>query len=239
VNDPNFFYPYVAILKLETRFPRPIGDSANPLSHAFPTRISTVHRATVQTVVYEAGKNDVAAFIEAAHREIANGAVAIGTSCGFLFEHQAFIQAQISVPFISSALTILTTLKANDCPIGILTFDDEVLLKADWVKKPLDRVIHGLPKTSHLYKTIRHDGETLDETVAQQEAVQCALQLARRVVLQTNLPPKTILFECTNLGPYKEAVKSALANAGFTPELIDYNDVLAQCWQGLSARFTV
>jgi hypothetical protein len=243
VNVPYLSTPYVAILKLETRFPRPIGDSANPLTHAFPVRVSTVHRATVQTVVYEAGKNDVAAFVEAAQQEIAKGAIAIGTSCGFLFEHQALIQAQIPAPFISSALTVLATLNDNDFPVGVLTFDDEVLLNAQWMQKApfmvAQGVVQGLPKQGHLYRTIRHDGETLDERLARQETIDCALRLAQKIVIQTAQPPKTIVFECTNLGPYKEAVRSALSTAGFAPNLIDYNDVLARCWQGLSARLSV
>jgi hypothetical protein len=235
--------PFFSILRLESRFPRPIGDSANPQTHGFPVRVAVVDQATVSRVVYEGGRGIVSNFIDVAKEQIASGAIAVGTSCGFLFEHQQRIQNEISAPFLSSSLTELAeglnepVSEPLSEPVAILTFDDDVLSRATWFKRATQQykqcLVRGLPKNGHLYDIIRNDKTELDIDKASAEVVQTAIELATASVVQFGLEPSIVLFECTNLGPYKAAVGKAFKEHNFQCALVDYNDVMAKCWYAL------
>jgi hypothetical protein len=238
--------PFFSILRLESEFPRPMGDSANPKTHAFPVRVAIVRGATVDRVVYQAegSKRVVANFIKVAKDQIEQGAIAVGTSCGFLFEHQDAIQREISVPFVSSSLTELVqrqkVTNANR-QIGVLTFDDEVLTSAHWFQQATQTVeqmiVQGLPKQGYLYDVIRNNRAELDLATATIEVVNVALDLLAACVEKYGIGPNVILLECTNLGPYKAEIQKRLNAAGFSGEVRDHNDVMAECWKSLQGGF--
>jgi hypothetical protein len=234
--------PFFSILQLETQFPRPIGDAANPLSHHFPVEVSVIPKATVDAVIYEPQSIDaqqllVSAIVDLALSEIARGAIVVGTSCGFLGAYQTQIAQQLPVPFLSSSLTHLPRLSAaidaNTGVVGILTFDAEVLTNAQWFKQlaPPQHVIVGLPKEGHLYRVIKNNQTKLDIPLAQQDVLSAALSLKQMAQIEFGLPLSLVLFECTNLGPYRQAVIDALGCP-----VIDYNALMAQAWSDACAK---
>jgi hypothetical protein len=230
--------PFFSILRLESNFPRPIGDSANPQTHVFDVRVSVIDDANVDSVIYGGfggGQSLVDSFVLAAQAQITQGAIAVGTSCGFLFEHEAQIQSQISVPFVSSSLTLLATGLGE--PIAVLSFDADILENAVWFKKACmdigNIVVGGIPKTGHLYTVIRTNQLNLNLRVAANEVVQSALDLVQKSIKEFGLAPQTLLLECTNLGVYRAAIQKALDDCRYQCELIDYNDVMARCWNTL------
>jgi hypothetical protein len=224
---------FFSLLRLETQFPRPVGDSANPSSHQFPVRIAVIADATVDRVVYAGSVGLVERFVEVAKAQVDLGAIAVGTSCGFLFEHQAVIQAQLSVPFISSSLTWLVNTAASATP-AVLTFDADVLCTAPWFKAIApNAIVLGLDAESYLYQVIKRDELHLDMNLACDEVVSRCHQLVKNYAKQLGRAPKSVLFECTNLGPYKAAAQKALYDNGYDCTLIDYNDVIFDCWRNL------
>jgi hypothetical protein len=229
---------FFSILRLQSEFPRPLGDSANPLSHDFPVQVSVIADATVDRVIYDGAKGLVSRFVEVANEQITLGAIAVGTSCGFLFEHQATIQRQIAAPFISSSLIMLD--KGLSEPIAVLSFDGDALIESDWFKLVRVRyqkmIVGGLPKAGHLYTVIRNNQTELNSQLASLEVVKSALDLARTSQLKFGLAPKTLLLECTNLGPYKVAIQNALNEAKYECCVIDYNDVMRQSWNALQKQ---
>lgn len=234
--------PFFSLLRLESQFPRPLGDSANIATHAFPVSIEIIADATVERVVYQGAAGLIERFISAAQAQVKKGAVAVGTSCGFLFEHQATIQARLNVPFLSSSLLWLQASKGTSEPAAILTFDSDILSKAAWFRSVAPNAeLEGLGKNSHLYRTIHDDALILDVDLASAEVVNCALALVRRYRTKFGYPPKTMLLECTNLGPYKAAIQMALEpsinptiyDRGYRCTIIDYNDLMKQCWDAL------
>jgi hypothetical protein len=227
--------PFFLILRLESNFPRPIGDSANPQTHSFPVVVSIVEDADVNSVVYRGAQGLVTSFVEKAKEQIKQGAIAVGTSCGFLFEHQEAIQSQIEVPFVSSSLTMLATDLAQ--PIAVLSFDADALSEAAWFKKArvgIEKIlVGGIPKTGHLFTVIRKNQTELNLNLSQTEVVRSALDLARLCIEKFGAPPRTLLLECTNLGVYKAAIRKCFDERGYSCELIDYNDVMTRCWNAL------
>ncbi len=227
--------PFFSILRLESSFPRPIGDSANPQTHPFAVRVSLVEDADVDRVIYDGAKGLVTNFVQKAKVQIGQGAIAVGTSCGFLFEHQNDLQSQIEVPFVSSSLTMLTADLAE--PIAVLSFDGELLSHAAWFKKAclgLEKiVVGGIPKVGHLFSVIRKNQTELNLKVAETEVVGSAIALARLCIERFGLPPRTLLLECTNLGVYRIAIQKAFNDCRYECKLIDYNDVMARCWNTL------
>jgi hypothetical protein len=230
---PNSFF---SILQLATGFPRPVGDSSNPQTHAFPIKVRIIPNATVDAVIYnphlEARSEDlITSVVQIAREEIALGAAVIGTSCGFLGAYQNQIAQQLSVPFLSSSLVHLPTLNnsvdSTTGVLGILTFDAQVLQNAEWFGRiaPRHFVMAGLPKNGHLYRVIRDNESHLNGDLARQDVLLAAAELERTAKTQFGLPLSLILFECTNLGPYREIVQDTLGCP-----VIDYNLLMAQAW---------
>jgi hypothetical protein len=229
---------FFSILRLESAFPRPVGDSSNPQTHSFAVRVVVVDQANVERVVYYGAQGLVPSFIQKAKQQIGLGAIAVGTSCGFLFEHQDEIQSQIDVPFVSSSLTMLATDLAQ--PVAVLSFDAEVLSQALFFKKASSSIkkilTGGIPKIGHLFTVIARNQSELDLRVAESEVVRSALDLVEKCIETFGTPPATFLIECTNLGVYKTAIKESFDDHRYQCKLIDYNDVIADCWNALQKR---
>lgn len=194
---------------LDTRFPRPPGDIGNPLSfQALGVEViyQVVPGASARRVVKTRDPRLLQPFIEAGKALIAAGAERIGTSCGFLACFQEALASELSVPVISSSLLACARV---DSP-GILTFSekslgDEVLQGAG---VPSGIPAHAIPIGGELHTRILNDETTIDFQKAEREVVQSAEELVRR-----HPGVATIVLECTNLGPYREAIESATRRA--------------------------
>lgn len=203
--------PTIGIAVLDTQFPRPPGDAGNPASYAVPVRVATVPAATVSRVV-RAGAPEAAllAPFRAALRKLAReGATLLTTSCGFLAAWQKELAEDAPAPFVSSALCLLPRLLAAGTPkaaIGVLSFDAAKLGPAHFAGcgAPAGFAQGGLEPAGHLYRVIAEDRPTLDRGRAEAEAVAAARALAARAPALT-----TLLLECTNLPPYRDAIAAA------------------------------
>lgn len=189
----------LTVLQLDTAFPRVPGDVACADTYLDPVEILRIRRATVARVVTDRPETiDLAPFDAAIAR--ARGDV-ITTSCGFLAPHQAHLAARTTRPVIASALGALNALCAerDAREILIVTFDADSLT-ADHLGGHSADVL-GLPESSHLRQVIASDAPTLDTALAGAEIA---------ALLRTNLRPthRHILLECTNLPPYKPAIRA-------------------------------
>ncbi|CTQ51207.1 hypothetical protein [Jannaschia donghaensis] len=191
--------PALTVLQLDTRFPRVPGDVACARTYRAPVEIIRIPRATVARVVTDRPDTiDLAPFDAAIAR--ARGDVIV-TSCGFLAPHQARLAARTGRPFIASALGALVELSETHGPRGILiaTYDWGSLTAAHLAGYDCDIV--GLPEDSHLRRVIAGDMATLDTARAGEEVA-----AAIRAHLRSH--HRHILLECTNLPPYKAAIRA-------------------------------
>ncbi|HEY6355966.1 MAG TPA: aspartate/glutamate racemase family protein [Burkholderiaceae bacterium] len=194
--------PFLGVLMLDTRFPRVPGDVGNPASFVIPVRHRIVAGASPRRVVREGAPSLLAPFLDAARALVAEGAAAITTSCGFLVEFQAALQAGLPVPVWTSSLLKLPELSAP----GVITVDALSLgprhLRAAGADATVPVV--GLAADSHLQRALLDDEPAIDAGRAEADVVDAAQRLvARWPTVQA------IVFECTNMPPYAKAVARA------------------------------
>jgi Asp/Glu/hydantoin racemase len=196
--------PFLGILMLDTRFPRPPGDIGHPASFTMPVRWRRVPRATPQRVVREDAQGLLDPFIAAARALVDEGAAAIATGCGFLVLHQQALQAALPVPVWSSALLHLPAL-AGRRP-GVITADAHALGMAHLraAGASADTPIEGLAPGCAFQRTLLQDLLTLDEADACAQVLAAAQRLRARHADITDL-----VLECTNLPPHADALRQA------------------------------
>ena len=192
----------LGVLMLDTRFPRPPGDVGHPASWRMPVEYFTVRGASPQRVVREHELALLQPFVAAALGLVERGACAITTSCGFLVQFQAALQAALPVPVWTSSLLLLPTLQRP----GVITVDAAALGATHLTAAgaPADTPVEGLQPGCHLQRTLLQDLPTLDPAAAEADVVAAAQRLLRRQPAITSL-----VFECTNMPPYADAVQRA------------------------------
>lgn len=194
--------PFLGILMLQTRFPRPAGDVGCAASFAMPVRYRVVAGASPRRVVREGDVALLQPFVEAARALVAEGAAAITTSCGFLVRWQAALQDAVAVPVWTSALLKLPQLAAP----GVITVDAAALGAAELAAAGASLLtpVEGLAPGCALQRTLLEDLPVLDAAAAEADALAAAARLVSR-----HPEVRTLLLECTNLPPYAAAIERA------------------------------
>ncbi len=225
--------PFIGLLRLDTHFPRPVGDIGNANSFDFPVRTVVVRGATARAAVQGDTAALLAPFVRAARRQVDAGAVAIATSCGFLTPLQRSLAQAVPVPVATSALlqvAWLAPMLASGRRVGVLTIDAGSLRAShlEAVGAPADTPMVGLPRSGALASAIFGDRDRLDRARAQDEV----LAAGRRLVSH-HPEVGAIVLECTNLPPYGRALAQALRLPVF-----DASTLLGFLWMatGLARR---
>lgn len=197
----------LGILMLDTRFPRIEGDIGNPKSFDFPVIFRTMQGIGPSDAVaaHPDRPRVLAALKENAEALAAQGAVGLSTSCGFLALYQRELEVLSPVPVATSALLHIRELKGRR--VGVITASAANLMPAHFeaVDAPCDTPVVGLPPDSSFAATFLRNGLTLDRDTVEQEAI-----AAGRALLAQYPGVDTVVLECTNLPPYKPALKRAL-----------------------------
>lgn len=215
----------LGILMLDTRFPRIEGDIGNPASFDFPVIFRTMEGiGSADAVAAHPDKPRVLSALKSnAEALAAEGAIGLSTSCGFLALYQKELEELSPVPVATSALLLIKTLTGKK--VGVITASAENLTPAHFaaVGAPLDTPVAGLPSNGSFAATFLRNGTTLDRAAVEAEAIE-----AGRALLQDHPDVDAIVLECTNLPPYKQALKHALGVPVF-----DVLDLLGTFRKGL------
>lgn len=196
----------IGVLMLETTFERPIGDIGNKDTFSFPIVYKTVKGASVDRVVTNTDQTVLAPFIQAAKDLEKEGVQAITTSCGFLAIFQTEIQHQLEVPFFSSSLLQIPLIHmVVGGLIGIITASKKHLtvehLQGVFAHQyPL--AIEGMEEMPAFAGAIINEKIQLDKGKVQQE-----IKHVTEKLITNNPKLSAIVLECTNLPPYKEAMR--------------------------------
>ncbi|MEO0360365.1 MAG: aspartate/glutamate racemase family protein [Pseudomonadota bacterium] len=199
----------VGVLMLEARFPRILGDMGNARTWPFPVRYKVVRGATPDLVVRKGAPGLLDAFVDAGRELVADGARLITTNCGFLAPFRAELAAALGVPVAASALEQSASVQAILPPgrrVGILTISAETLTEAHLAAAgaPEGTPVAGVAPGCEFQRVILNDEERLDVARAEADMVEAA------TAFQAAHPELgAILFECTNMPPYKRAVAAA------------------------------
>jgi len=197
----------LGILMLDTRFPRIEGDIGNPASFDFPVIFQKLEGiGPSDAVSAEPDRPRVMAALARNAQKLSDaGAVGISTSCGFLALFQNELASVSPVPVATSALLLIATLK--DKKVGVLTASAKNLTARHFaaVGAPEDTPVEGMPEDGSFGATFLANGTTLDRIAVEHETIQ-----AGRALLQKHPTVEATVLECTNLPPYKAALKQAL-----------------------------
>lgn len=196
----------IGVVKLNTNFPRLIGDIGNPESFQYPVEYITVTSAvpanvTIAEDLTESLQQD---FITATKALLEKEVSLITTTCGFLSTMQPQLAQLSNTPTICSALTLLPLLASihgGTKNIGVLTFNAETL-NANHTAGFIPGAIEGLLPTDSLRRVISADLRILDEVAARDNV----LTACERLLIHSP-NTKAIVLECTNLSPYKAALR--------------------------------
>ena len=195
--------PRVTVLQLDTDFPRIAGDVGAAETYAHTPEIIRVAGTCVGRIVTNRPQDiDIAPFEEALAK--ASGDIIV-TSCGFLSFWQGYLSKQTDRPFISSSLTALPALAKSYIPqnLRILTFDAARLGPAHLGNHPeFAASIVGLPPGNHLRTVISDNLGALD-------TAQASAEITKVLEKGQTAAHQHILLECTNLPPYRNAIKAA------------------------------
>lgn len=220
-------YP-LGILMLDTRFPRIVGDVGNAASYDFPVIFRRMEGiGPADAVAAHPDRPRVLAALRAnAEALAAEGAVGLGTSCGFLALYQDDLAAVSPVPVATSAL--LHIAKFPERKVGVITASASNLTPAHFeaVGAPGDTPVVGLPADGSFDGTFLHNGLTLDREAVEREVVAAGRDLVARYP-----EVDTVVLECTNLPPYKPALEKALGLP-----VLDVLDLLKEFHLEVSAR---
>lgn len=218
----------LGILMLDTRFPRIVGDVGNAASYDFPVIFRRMKGiGSADAVASHPDRPRVLAALKAnAEALAAEGAVGLGTSCGFLALYQQDLAAVSPVPVATSALLHIATLPQRK--VGVITASARNLTPAHFeaVGAPGGTPVVGMPEDGSFAGTFLRNGPTLDREAVEREVV-----AAGRDLLQRHPDVDTVVLECTNLPPYKPALEQALGLP-----VLDVLDLLKEFYRQVSAR---
>ncbi len=196
--------PALTVLQLDTSFPRIAGDVASPATYLKPISVLQVESASVKKIVTHTPDPDDVIGFERAVKDITSG---IGvTSCGFMGYWQDRLDTQCPRPFLSSSLIDLPhwASQYDHQKMAIVTFD-AAALHSPYYSQLLDGFggqIIGLDPEMHLRKVIAEDLTELDQECATTELIALLKSCLDGDEIQA------LVLECTNLPPYKDAIKS-------------------------------
>lgn len=205
----------LGLLLLDTAFPRPPGDLGRPDSWPGTVLTHVVEGAWPARVVQSAqglraqGLSPV--FVEGARSLRRRGATAITTSCGFLVLLQRELQEAVAdIPLVTSSLLLLPRLLRDEAQVGVLTIAADRLgaehLEAAGV--PRERVgdvkVQGMPQGGPFASAILGNRAAMDVAAAGGDVVRAARALHAR---WPGL--RTLVLECTNMPPHREAIAAA------------------------------
>lgn len=199
----------LGILMLDTKFPRIPGDVGNPETFPFPIRKRMVEGADPKRVVVEGDPALLEPFLQAAEQLQAEGVSAITTSCGFLAMFQKELAARVQVPVFASSLLqvglVGRSLPEGSC-VGIMTADSRNLdhrhFRGVGIEE-IPKVVYGMEHT-HFHDIFVGNSPDLNVALARQNMVDVAKRMK-----EEHPEVRAIVFECTNMPPYAQAVSEA------------------------------
>ncbi|GAA3826487.1 aspartate/glutamate racemase family protein [Brevibacterium ammoniilyticum] len=208
--SPHGTGPPVGFLMLETQFPRLRGDVGNHATWDFPALYSVVAGAGPKDVIgVEPETELVEAFLASGRALVDEGAVLVGTRCGYLSAIQSLLAHELAVPVVSSALIqvpLVASMVGRRSAIGILTQRPHLnaahFTAAGWDPNDFDVRIGGFRENSDFPKVFI-DGDSHADPDRLEEEICLAVD-----DLITDHPDiRAFVFECTNFAPFSAAVR--------------------------------
>lgn len=201
----------LGVLMLDTRMPRLPGDVGNAETWPFPVHYAVVKGAnTARIMGPDPDPTLLEPFIAAACELQRLGVRAITTSCGFLAVFQKELQAELSVPMLSSALLQVPYVSRVIGPgkrVAILTERPNLTERhfngVGWSAKDIPVTVCAMPDGAVFPTVFIDQSLTADRDVLEREMVDLALRAAKEPGVGA------LVLECTNFVPFSQAMRRA------------------------------
>jgi hypothetical protein len=200
----------VGILMLDTKWPRPPGDTGNAHTWPFPVLYKVIPGASARVVIHEKGKGLGQAFLDGAAELVKEGADGITTTGGFLAIFQDQLSAHVKVPVASSSL-LQIPLVQRTLPlgkrVGVLSVHGDRITPEHWQAcgAPLDTPVEGTENGREFTRVLLQDEIEMDYAKAEQDILEAGERL-----LKKHPEVGAIVCETHNMGPYSRALNDLL-----------------------------
>ena len=206
----------VGILMLDTKWPRPPGDTGNALTWPFPVLYKVVPGASARVVIHGQGRGLGPAFLKAAEELVKDGADGITTTGGFLAIFQKDLAAHVNVPVASSSLMQVPLVQRLLPPgkrVGVLSVQGNRITPEHWdaVGAPHDTPVMGTENGREFTRVMLGDTIDMDYEAAEQDIMEAGEELLRR-----HPEVGAIVCENHNMAPYATALNARLRIPIFT-----------------------
>lgn len=200
----------VGIIMLDTKWPRPPGDTGNAHTWPFPVLYKVVSGASAKVVIHEQGKGLGPAFLQAAEELVRNGADGITTTGGFLAIFQDELAAHVNVPVASSSLMQIPLVQRLLPPgrrVGVLSVHADRITPEHWkaVGAPLDTPAMGTEGGREFTRVLLQDEMDMDYQKAEEDILEAGEKL-----LKKHPEVGALVLECHNMAPYSRALNNLL-----------------------------
>ena len=200
----------VGILMLDTKWPRPPGDTGNALTWPFPVLYKVVPGASARVVIHEQGRGLGPAFLKAAEELVKEGAVGITTTGGFLAIFQKQLAEHVQVPVASSSLMQVPLVQRLLPPgkrVGVLSVQGDRITPEHWdaVGAPHDTPVMGTEGGREFTRVMLGDTIDMDYAAAEQDILE-----AGETLLKRHPDVGAIVTENHNMAPYAAALNRRL-----------------------------
>ena len=200
----------VGILMLDTKWPRPPGDTGNAETWPFPVIYKVVPGASARVVIHEQGKGLGQAFLDGAAELVKAGADGITTTGGFLAIFQDQLAAHVKVPVASSSLLQIPLVQRLLPPgkrVGVLSVHGDRITPEHWQAcgAPLDTPVAGTEGGREFTRVLLQDEIEMDYALAEQDILEAGEKL-----LKKHPEVGALVLECHNLAPYSRALNYLL-----------------------------
>jgi hypothetical protein len=206
----------VGILMLDTKWPRPPGDTGNALTWPFPVLYKVVPGASARVVIHEQGRGLGPAFLKAAEELVREGADGITTTGGFLAIFQKQLAEHVQVPVASSSLMQVPLVQRLLPPgkrVGVLSVQGDRITPEHWdaVGAPRDTPVMGTEGGREFTRVMLGDTIDMDYEAAEQDILEAGQALVKR-----HPDVGAIVTENHNMAPYAAALNRRLRIPIFT-----------------------
>lgn len=225
---------FLGVLMLDTTTPRPPGDCGNARTYDYPVQFRTVEGASARKVVTADDPEDILEpFVEGAEDLVEQGAGGIVTGCGYLLRIQEHLAERVDeVPVFTSPLLqipMADSVIASDEKIAVIVSNEESLWSLDhpMINRYRDRLaVEGLGDGEYFNAVFIDQSENVLDLDVMEEELLTTIE-----AMQREEDIGAVLFECTNLHPYAEAIQRELDLPVF-----DQLTLADMAWQTIRAR---
>lgn len=193
------------------------GDVGNLTTFSFPVTYCVVSDFPMDAMKSLALREYAGLFIDAARYLESMGCVAITAGCGFLALLQPVLAEAVQIPVLTSALIqvpFVSAMLRKKQKVGIITASSTALCEehfnaVGWSSRDIPISVIGIEEDASSDFRAHNFGRAARD-LEMFERIEASMARLARSLVQRDPTVGAIVFECTNMPPYADAVQKAV-----------------------------